>query len=187
MYPNYKKMKSFLKIDKIKNDFLKKQLQRIVAEETIFNQYEKRIDPKLIEIIDLIILKEIQYKEKTNFNKKQENHLKKEKDMEIISDRILGNITNMKTNKEESLKDIEKLGKYLKEEIDIEKGLEINKDNYIEENEKNMDNINSNLYILSALSSLLNNEGITTIIEKKVKIKNFKRNITINFIWTNHS
>ena len=57
----------------------------------------------------------------------------------------------------------------MKEEIDIDKELEKDKDNYIELNENNMDNKKSNIYILSALSSLLNNEGITTIIEKKCK------------------
>ena len=67
------------------------------------------------------------------------------------------------------MKDIDTLGKYLKEEIDIDKELEKDKDNYIELNENNMDNRKSNIYILSALSSLLNNEGITTIIEKKCK------------------
>ena len=169
-YPNYKRMKYILIIEKIKDNFLKKHLNQVCVEETIFYQYEKRLDPKFIEAIDLIILKEIQYEQNNDIKVKQEKHLKEEKDMEIISDRILGNIDNkVKLNNADSLKDIDKLGKYLKEEIDIDKKLEKDKDNYVELEEKNMDNIKSNIYILSALSSLLNKEGITTVIEKKCK------------------
>ena len=68
-------------------------------------------------------------------------------------------------NNMDSQKDIYKLGKYLKEEIDID----IYNNNYIKE--KNMDNINSDIYILNALSYILNKEGITTIIVKNLKNK----------------
>ena len=171
-YPNYNNMRYILKIEKIKDDFLKKHLNGVCVEQTIFFQNNKLLDPKYIEAIDLIILKEIQNEQNNDIKIKQEKHFKKEKDMEAISDRILGNIdNNNKLNNIDSLKDIDKLGKYLKEEIDIDKELEKNKDNYVELNEKNMDNIKSNIYILSALSSLLNEEGITTIIEKKCKSK----------------
>ena len=171
-YPNYNNMRYILKIEKIKDDFLKKHLNGVCVEQTIFFQNNKLLDPKYIEAIDLIILKEIQHEQNNDIKIKQEKHFKKEKDMEAISDRILGNIdNNNKLNNIDSLKDIDKLGKYLKEEIDIDKELEKDKDNYVELNEKNMDNIKSNIYILSALSSLLNEEGITTIIEKKCKSK----------------
>lgn len=171
-YPNYNNMRYILKIEKIKDDFLKKHLNGVCVEQTIFFQNNKLLDPKYIEAIDLIILKEIQNEQNNDIKIKQEKHFKKEKDMEAISDRILGNIdNNNKLNNIDSLKDIDKLGKYLKEEIDIDKELEKDKDNYVELNEKNMDNIKSNIYILSALSSLLNEEGITTIIEKKCKSK----------------
>ena len=171
-YPLYKKMKNNIKIEKINDDFLKKFLKSIWREETLIGEFDNRLDLKYIEIIDFIILKEIQYEQNNDLKIKQKRHLKKKKDMEIISDRILGNFdNNIKLNKEDFLKDIDKLGKYLKEEIDIEKGLQKEKDNYIELEEQNMDNINSNIYILSALCSLLNKEGIKTIIEKKCKNK----------------
>ena len=89
--------------------------------------------------------------------------------MEMISDRILGNNNQKNVNTVDSLKDIEILGKYLKEEIDIEKNLEMDKDNYIELDEINMDKKKSNEYILGGLCSCLNSEGITTVIEKKVQ------------------
>ena len=169
-YPNYKNMRHIFKIEKITDDFLKQHLNVVCVEQTMFFQSNALLDLKYIEAIDLIILKEIQLEQNNYIKLKQEKHFKKEKDMETISDRILGNFDNSKKlNNIDSLKDIDTLGKYLKEEIDIDKELEKDKDNYIELNENNMDNRKSNIYILSALSSLLNNEGITTIIEKKCK------------------
>ena len=169
-YPNYKNMRHIFKIEKITDDFLKQHLNIVCVEQTMFFQNNALLDLKYIEAIDLIILKEIQLEQNNDIKLKQEKHFKKEKDMETISDRILGNFDNSKKlNNIDSLKDIDTLGKYLKEEIDIDKELEKDKDNYIELNENNMDNRKSNIYILSALSSLLNNEGITTIIEKKCK------------------
>ena len=169
-YPNYKNMRHIFKIEKITDDFLKQHLNVVCVEQTMFFQSNALLDLKYIEAIDLIILKEIQLEQNNDIKHKQEKHFKKEKDMETISDRILGYFDNSKKlNNIDSLKDIDTLGKYLKEEIDIDKELEKDKDNYIELNENNMDNRKSNIYILSALSSLLNNEGITTIIEKKCK------------------
>ena len=169
-YPNYKNMRHIFKIEKITDDFLKQHLNVVCVEQTMFFQSNALLDLKYIEAIDLIILKEIQLEQNNDIKLKQEKHFKKEKDMETISDRILGNFDDSKKlNNINSLKDIDTLGKYLKEEIDIDKELEKYKDNYIELNENNMDNRKSNIYILSALSSLLNNEGITTIIEKKCK------------------
>ena len=165
-YPMYNSMTNNSKIEKINDDFLKKFFKNIWRKSIKIGEYENNFDQKYIEGIDLIILKEIQYEHQIK------RHFKKEKKMEIISDRILGNIdNNKKLNKEDFLKDIDELGKYLKEEIYIEKRLQKEKDNYIELDEKNMDNIGSNIYILSALSYKLNKEGIMTIIEKKCKNK----------------
>ena len=108
IYPDYKKMKYILIIEKIKDNFLKKHLSRVCIEQTLFYQYE-RLDLKFIEAVDLIILKEIQYEQNNDIKIKLEKHLKEEKDMEIISDRILGNIdNNVKLNNVVSLKDIDK-------------------------------------------------------------------------------
>ena len=111
MYLLYKKKKNNIKIELINDDFLKKFLMRIWREETMIGEFDNHLDLKYIEIIDLIILKEIQYEQNYDLKIKEERHLKKKKDMEIISDRILGNIdNNIKLDKEDFLKDIDKLG-----------------------------------------------------------------------------
>ena len=53
----------------------------------------------IFEYPSINILKQIQKEEKNNLRKKQKNHLKKEKYFEIISDKILDNITNTKSNR----------------------------------------------------------------------------------------
>ena len=152
-----------LKIDKIKDSLIK--LKRILKEQITINQSYNRTNFESLEKIDLSILQEIHNEKNINIEIKKRNLIKKNRDMEIISDRILNNSNYTEINNMDSQKDIYKLGKYLKEEIDMD----IYNNNYIKE--KNMDNINSGIYILNVLSYILNKEGITTIIVKNLKNK----------------
>lgn len=152
-----------LKIDKIKDSLIK--LKRILKEQITINQSYNRTNFESLEKIDLSILQEIHNEKNINIEIKKRNLIKKNRDMEIISDRILNNSNYTEMNNMDSQKDIYKLGKYLKEEIDMD----IYNNNYIKE--KNMDNIDSGIYILNALSYILNKEGITTIIVKNLKNK----------------
>ena len=168
-YKRYKIMKYYEKTDLIKDEDIRKAIKSDMIkmiDYLFYDQSKDNIDPIKLKILDLIILKETQNDEKNNIKIRYKNHFKKTKNAENIADRILGNNKN-NSNKENDLKDIMNLGKYIKEEIDLDKKLGKDKDNYLREDEINMDNLKSNNnYILTALYLSLNDAGISTVIEK---------------------
>ncbi len=143
-----------------------------IADIKVYDKNGKMIPKEKIKVIDLILLKEYQLKyEKEKEEKAKiilEKHQQKSKEIENITDRILGN-NEIKSNDIESLKDINELGKYLKEEIELEEEIGIN--NYINIKEIKKNKIDENNFCLGALYTILNNEGIKTVIEKKCKNK----------------
>ena len=81
-----------LKIDKIKDSLIK--LKRILKEQITINQSYNRTKFESLEKIDLFILQEIHNEKNINSEIKKRNLIKKNRDMEIISDRILNNSNN---------------------------------------------------------------------------------------------
>ena len=171
-YPNMSILKPYQRIEKMKDKDIKKAMKEEIADIKVYDKNGKMIPQEKIKVIDLILLKEYQLKYEKEIEEKTkiilEKHQQKSKEIENIADRILGN-NEIKSNDIESLKDINELGKYLKEEIELEEEIGIN--NYINVKEIKTNNIGDNNFCLGAIYTILNNEGIKTVIEKKCKNK----------------
>ena len=173
-YPNYENLKYFKRVEYIKNIEIKKAIKDENKDINLFyREGGKIISQTKIDIIDLIVLKEIQKEKHDNDLKEELKMIKEKAKIKNIKEKLF---KRQKKNRQEKLdkndeynQELEDMciyGNIIKKEIKIDK--QKNPQNFIEiKDALNLEEKDKETFALGLFANYLEDNGIDVVIEKE--------------------